>query len=190
MACRALVPPDLACCKPNNLPLFTLSTHTHKHTCSPACPATPDDWLFVCVEEFTLHCVWGNWLPVVQPGLSFLITGHPPEVCLVLLVVGGGPEDIFTALFGLLVLSNGGVICDYLGCWRVERGQPHTIRGCRSIDGTHYSCRKQRFTYNVCMLINVNFTVYQSLVFVRKLQFYWIILEGKSLVYFSLSYIE
>lgn len=87
-------------------------TCTYKHTCSPACPATPDDWLFVCVEEFTLRCVQGNWLPVVRPVLS-----SPSLASLQRFVwyCGGGRglEGIFKELFSDFVLSNGRVICYY-----------------------------------------------------------------------------
>lgn len=54
---------------------FILSTHTDEHT--HAWPATPDDWLFVCTEEFTLCCVRGNWSPCGPVP----ITGPPLEGC-------------------------------------------------------------------------------------------------------------
>lgn len=64
---------------PHNPPTFfspfILSTHTDEHT--HAWPATPDDWLFVCAEEFTLRCVRGNWSPCGPVP----ITGPPPEGC-------------------------------------------------------------------------------------------------------------
>lgn len=133
MAQRASVPFDLACCKPNNLPLFPSSTHTHtnthtyKTTCSPPCPATPDDWLFVCVEEFTLRCVQGNWLPVVLPGPS-----SPSLASLQRFVWYWRQqwwrlwEGVEGYIYSPFVLSSGGAIHDYLDAGESSKAK-HTL---------------------------------------------------------------
>lgn len=122
-------------------PFFILFTHTHtytyKNTCSPACLPPPDDWLFVCVEEFTLHCVQGNWLPVVLTGLS-----SPSLASLQRFVWywwwrwwclwGGGLEAVGYIYRSTQSLSFEQQWSDpgLFGRWRDERGQvPHVVSG-------------------------------------------------------------
>lgn len=77
-------------------PFFILSTHTDEHT--HAWPATPDDWLFVCAEEFPLRCVRGNWSPCGPVP----ITGPPPEGCSAFpMIVGRDSKRVLKAGFQL-----------------------------------------------------------------------------------------
>lgn len=76
---------------------FILSTHTDEHT--HAWPATPDDWLFVCTKEFTLHCVRGNWSPCGPVP----ITGPPPEGCSAFpMIVGRDSKRVLKTGFSLV----------------------------------------------------------------------------------------